>query len=79
MLCADGQPSQLDFIPFINLDDVAETSAPEQRSTSAGHDHRQPTAELLQRRDVEMVPVEVRDEYAVDALAEVVKDGHEPA
>ena len=61
----DAQAADRDALALVDLDDVAELAAPQQLADAPRADDRQLAPEPLERRQVEMVPVPVRDECGV--------------
>ena len=63
-----------------HLADVREPGAPHPRTGAGRHEHRRVAPEIAQRRHVEVVPVQVRDEHRVHAAEAIARrDGLDAA
>ena len=71
----DLQLADRQRLAHLDLEHRLEPPLAEQAAEAAGHDDRELLAELLERRQVEVVVVRVRDEHGVDAATRARRDG----
>ena len=63
----DLERADLERLTGLDLHDALEATLAEQAPEPAWHDHRKLLVQLLERRQVEMVVVRVRDQHRIDA------------
>jgi hypothetical protein len=77
--CTYLELADRELLAHLDLHDGLEPPLPQKPTQPSGHDDRQLLAELLQRGQVEMVVVGVRDEDRVDATDGAVRDARRAA
>jgi hypothetical protein len=75
---AQGQPADRDLLSRGHLDDVLEATFAQERRQAARHDHRQLPPQALERREVEVVVVGVRQEDRVQVVQRLDVDARRP-
>jgi hypothetical protein len=73
---ADLELADSDRLPHLHFDHALEPALAQEASQPARKNDRQLLAELLERREVEVVVVRVRDEHGVEAPVSARRDRH---